>query len=124
MKDWNEWFENVKWSGECLRCLEENGGKCPDKVCAAFNYSENGDKIPLEQVPQIGNTIDKYRNIKVSEMDDMTLAKVNDILSGTTAFIYEKNGKYAWMAIMAEADGFDTVSEAYLDACAYLEGGY
>lgn len=57
-------------------------------------------------------------------MDEMTLAEARDILSETTVFIYEKNGKYAWMAIMSEADGFDTVREAYLDACAYLERGY
>jgi hypothetical protein len=57
-------------------------------------------------------------------MDEMTLTKANDILSGTTAFIYKKNDKYAWTAIMSEAEGFDTVTEAYLDACAYLERGY
>lgn len=57
-------------------------------------------------------------------MDDLTLAKANEILSETTAHIYQKNGKYAWMVIMSEAEGFDTVREAYLDACVYLEGGY
>jgi hypothetical protein len=57
-------------------------------------------------------------------MDEMTLDKANDILSETTVFIYKKNDKYAWTAIMSEAEGFDTVEEAYLDACAYLENGY
>lgn len=57
-------------------------------------------------------------------MDEMTLAEANDILSGTTVFIYKKDDKYAWMSIMSEAHGFDTVTEAYLDACAYLERGY
>lgn len=55
------WFENIKWSGECLQCREENGGKCPNRDCAKFNYNENGDKIPLHAWHADGNTVDKYR---------------------------------------------------------------
>lgn len=54
------WFENLKWSGECLQCREKHGGECPNKECAIMHYDINGNKIPLKAWHADGNTLNKY----------------------------------------------------------------
>ncbi len=54
------WFANLKWSGECMLCKANNDGQCPNIDCAKMNYDQNGNKIPLYAWHADGNTLYKY----------------------------------------------------------------
>lgn len=57
----DEWFENINWSGACIRCKEENNGQCPDLDCAKYHYDVDGNKIPLKAWHADGDTLHKYK---------------------------------------------------------------
>lgn len=52
----------------------------------------------------------------------MSLEEARNLFDGTTIFIYQaKNGKYGWMAIMSEDEGYNTPRSAVNSALSYLE---
>lgn len=54
-------------------------------------------------------------------MDD--IKHYNEILSETTVRIACRDGMFVWYGIGALGAGFNTATDAYIDACRYIEAG-
>lgn len=68
MKDDN-WFANIKWNEDCIKCREKHGNMCPMRDCAEFNYDEWGDRIPDYLYHDDGNEVAEYLAEKRKRME-------------------------------------------------------
>ena len=66
-----------------------------------------------------------YDRQKEKDEQTMTIEKANDLLTGTGAYIYKRDGVYHWVMVQdMSRNGYATVEEAYNDACRFISTKY
>ena len=55
MKRNKAWLRTIRWTDYCMKCRNENGGKCNDIECAKVIYGDNGDVVDPSTIQYDGD---------------------------------------------------------------------